>query len=101
MENTISNKELKQLVDESDVTLSTGIGTIEIHTDELTIEASTTFLSGEFTCMMWLGDSEDEIELTDTQLDYIYNLIQNEKENDVNTAFSFEDQQHANTLIYA
>ena len=96
---TISNKQLSTILSQQSITNYTGYSSFSTDTKELNFSASLDHLADSFSCSMWLGDSEEEVELTEKQKDSIYETIKwwsdaDAEENEI-------DQEHALTLIHS
>ena len=96
---TISNKQLDVILSQQTITNYTGYSSFSTDTKELNFSASLDFSKDSFSCSMWLGDSEEEVELTQEQEDSIYDTIKwysdaDAEENEI-------DKEHSLTLIYS
>jgi len=96
---TISNKRLDLIMSQQTITNYTGYSSFSTDTKDLNFSASLDHTADSFSCSMWLGDSEEEVELTEKQKDSIYETIKwfsdaDAEENEI-------DQEHALTLIHS
>lgn len=99
MKNTISNKELRNLLNDDMVLSECNHSSISIDNKDLNLSASLDLLTLEFACAMYVGENEEQTELTEEQEDTIYYLLLNTQSSD--NQFNFNDQDHALTLIYS
>ena len=96
---TISNKQLTVILSQQIITNYTGYSAFSTDTKDLNFSASLDISKDSFRCSMWLGDSEEEVELTQEQKDSIYDTIKwysdaDAQENEI-------DKDNALTLIYS
>lgn len=99
MYKTISNKELSQIISEDMVLSECGYSSISVDNKDLYVSASLDMSNLEFNCNMWIGSSEEETELTESQLDTIYYLLVNSDSKE--SQFSYDEQDHQLTLIHS
>ena len=96
--NTISNKTLSTMLSKQTVTNETGYSSFTTDTNEMNFSASFTLINEDFSCSMWLGDSEEEINLSEKQKDTVFYFLADEATEELE--FNNEiDQEHALTLI--
>ena len=96
---TISNKQLDVILSQQIITNYTGYSSFSTDTKDLNFSASLDFSKDSFSCSMWLGDSEEEVELTQEQEDSIYDTIK--WYSDADTEENEIDKEHSLTLIYS
>jgi hypothetical protein len=97
--NTISNKTLTTMLSQQTVTNETGYSSFTTDTKEMNFSASLEFTDGTFNCSMWIGESEDETELTEKQKDTVFYFLADAATDDLE--FQEIDKEHALTLIYS
>ncbi|TXD45872.1 hypothetical protein [Polaribacter sp. IC073] len=98
MKNTISSRELSKIVTTDLITVYSGYSSISIDAKELKIDASLDFVSQKFECLIWLDENEEELELTETQKDFVYNLLINAESQE--SEFDYDNNFHALSLTY-
>ena len=97
--NTISDKQFRKALIAQNVTNETGYSSFSTDTKDMNFSASLEFLNENFSCSMWIGESEEETELSESQKDTVYNFLVEEGSNDLE--FNEIDKDHALTLIYS
>ena len=99
MYNKISNKQLSEIISEDMVVSECKYSSISVENTELNLSASLDLSTLKFDFSMWLGDNEEETELTEYQKDSIYYLLLNKESED--SQFDYADYEHAITLIHS
>ena len=96
----ITNKALNEILSQQYVTNETGYSSFTTDTKEMNFSASLELTNESFSCSMWLGDSEEETELTEKQKDTVFYFLADEATEELE--FNNElDKDHALTLIYS
>ena len=99
MYNKISNKQLSEIISEDMVVSECKYASISVENTELNFSASLDKSTLKFDSAMWLGDNEEETELTEYQKDSIYYLLLNKESED--SQFDYSEHEHAITLIHS
>ena len=99
MTNTIPTRELSRIIDKSEVVSECSYASIDVDVKDLYFSASLNSLSEDFDCALWVGDNEEEIELTEEQKDQIYYHLLNTESQE--SQFDYSDHEHAITLIHS
>lgn len=99
MENTIKNKQLSTILQEQIVCCKENHASFSIDNEELNFSASLDQKSLAFNCALWIGDNEEQVQLTDEQQDSIYLLLLNTEPQD--SLYDPNDHEHAITLIHS
>ena len=94
--NNITNKEFKKKIDINDVVVSVDNNSLIIEDGDFYLEADLYFSENKFNCNAWVNDSE--IYLTESQKDYLCNVLSRAKEQE--TEFDYSEQFHALSLIF-
>ena len=99
MKQTISNIKLSALLVQQSITNYTGYSSFSTDTKEINFSAFLDYSTGLFSCSLWLGDSEEKVELTEEQEDSICEEMI--FWSDIDVEENEIDKEHALTLIYS
>ena len=97
MKNKISNIELNQALLDKEIVVDGNCIRLSVDNDNYFIRAE---LNGQTFSGCVFGEDAIEKDLTSDQLDMVYNLLLNYKEED-NTAFTNQDYDHFESLIHS
>lgn len=103
MNNNLSNKYFYQLLDNNIVNVSSGFVSISIDNKEVNLSASLNTSTLNYKSAFYLGDNDEQTELTEDQHMALYDFLTNayDEANDFTGVFTWEDQQHALSLIHS